>query len=220
MQINGILNIWSYGYKVTCQINGQDVGIDSGGSTSARMMNKEHPMYSKVLAQNPEMAKRLFLLKAGTNTVKFHYEHTRADETDYAQASLSIDGYPIPVFLFHAKPTSSGTFEGSFDLAAQAPKDFRTLVKSDQPGRFAFIMLGDDGGSSIEPTLNGQRQMSTNVPGVIALSALEPKTNTLEVDYKAGPAGMHMAVVGPKDVQYVAKPAGAQGTETLTIDAF
>ena len=221
MPINGVLNVWSYGYKVTCELNGQNVSIDSGGSTSARLMNKEHPMYAQVLKQNAELAKRLFLLKAGANTVKLHYEHTRSDANDYVEASLNIDGYPIPVFVFHAGTTPSGTLEGNFELAAKAPEGFRTLVKTDQPqGRFAFINLGDDGGSSIQPVLNGKKQMSTNVPGVIALGVLQPKSNTLKIDYKAGPAGMHLAVVGPKGVQYVAKPAGAQGTETLTIDAF
>jgi len=220
MEINGALNVWSYGYKVTCEINGQDVGIRSDQSSSARLMNKEHPMYAQVMKENPKMAKNLFVLKSGSNSITVRYEHTRPMDMDYMQASLMINGYSLPVVLFYAKVQKSGTLEGSFDIQAKAPAKFSPLVKVDDPdGLFVFINLGDEGGSSLKPALNGERQMSTNVPGIIALHELKPKTNTLEVEYKAGPAGMHFDVIGPKGVLTIKKPAGAQGTETFILDA-
>ncbi len=124
-EIAGVLNSDSYGYDLTCVINGHDLGIRGGQSESMRQS-----------AENSEAAEawpvkergRYAPLHMGRNTVRITYKRKLPKEPFGLDITYEVLGYPAPIFYAHVEDRDAGTFEGTFDIEAKPPVGFKPLV--------------------------------------------------------------------------------------------
>lgn len=100
-EIDGVLNSDSYGYDVTCVINGHDLGIKGGQSENQR----EYAEGSKSAGGfRSEERGKYALLHIGPNTVTITYKRKLPREPFGLDVSLEVLGYPAPLFYAHLAP--------------------------------------------------------------------------------------------------------------------
>ncbi len=123
-EINAVLSVWGYGYKIKVLVNGEDVGIKGGMSESKRLFDKNNEMAAQA---TPEIRKKNFVLVNGANTIAVEYKKEGSDRNDRAEVTLEVENYPAPVFkLVSKKP--SGKVEKTIMIQGKAPADFKTVT--------------------------------------------------------------------------------------------
>lgn len=202
------------GYEFTCLINGQDADMKPG--RWARRFTQDHPMRQKM--SDLEEAKRVFCLKEGLNDVEIHYRKLKEGDLSIL---FEIAAYPAPLFYAYAKTAPSGTFKGQILIAKTPPDGFKPIYFADQPpGRSGFLYIRSRG-CDVFSTLNGQRLIDMQgLPGPVPLENLHPGANRLELRYSCAGPEIHLAIVGPKAVDYVDRLPKGEQSEIFTVEGY
>jgi len=201
-EIAAVINSDSYGYDLTCSINGHDLGLKGGQSESQREYLEGSSDADDFQANERAAYAPLHI---GRNTVRITYKRKLPKEPFGMEVTFEVLGYPAPLFYAHlaSDDRDAGTLEGAFDLAAKPPAGFKPLVftTSDPATSGLLFVSQDDGGDGmVTPTLNGEMMMQLlgRPHGVIPFSGLHPGANKLKIEYSTKRSPLHLYILGPK----------------------
>ncbi len=202
LEIAAVVNSDSYGYDLTCSINGHDLGLKGGQSESQREFAENSKDAEDFQARERG---RYAPLHIGRNTVKITYKRKLPKEPFGMEITFEVMGYPAPLFYAHLarEDRDVGTFEGAFDIAAKPPAGFKPLVfTTSDPMTSGLLFVNQDAGGDgmVTPTLNGEMmlQLLGRPHGVIPFSGLHPGANKLTIEYSTKRSPLHLFVLGPK----------------------
>ncbi len=200
--LQGKLNSFSYGYDLTCVVNGHDVGIKGGHFESRDQYVENSKDFDEVI---PALRSQYAPLRIGHNTVKITYKRKLPAKPFGLEITYEVKGYPAPLFYANVgvDGKDSGTFEGAFDLAAQPPAGFKPLVLTESdPATSGLLYVSQDAGGDgfLIPTLNRDTLMQVFgvQEAVVPFSGLHSGANTLTIEYSTHRSPMHLYILGPK----------------------
>ena len=110
--LSAVLNSDSYGYDVTCIINGHDVGIVGGKSEGMRQFDET----AREGSTDPNDHSVYSTLHLGRNSVRITYRRRLPREAFDLNITLQVFGYKAPLFYAHVTDGDRGSFEGTFDI--------------------------------------------------------------------------------------------------------
>lgn len=128
-KLQGFVDCFGYGYKVSVAINGTAVKpIVGGGQQATRLFATDHPLR----AEAPAEQSGLFILREGENTILVEFE-----KTDAGPHALEIkfevpDRYAQALFRLHSETRKRGKIARKF------------TIEKTQPAAFVPIEVGDD----------------------------------------------------------------------------
>lgn len=209
--VDATLTSESFGYKLTCVINGQDVGFKGDRQDVIRFVRETR------------------YLRPGRNTVEITY--TKKSEGHLGEGvnvQFTVPGFPAPLFYAHVDNAVSGTLRGVFDITATPAKDFRPLYLSEYPdgvagfvyldqdasatGNFSLIVDGKESGA----TTSYQGRLRYAVP----LPRLHLGANQVAVTYGTHGGPLRVFVVGPRASSAYTPASERQTTRTFTVMGF
>ncbi|MBU0527157.1 hypothetical protein KKE92_01635 [Candidatus Micrarchaeota archaeon] len=212
--IVGTISCWGYGYSVKMLVNGKDIGLSGGKSEGKRIFGTDHPMYDEA---PPEMREKFFVLKNGANEISLEFSKTSANERDYLQISMELEGFPAPVFLLHSRTKASSKIKSSIQIPSEG--EFMPVFVSDAgENKLVFIHV-QSMNCNVTPILNGKEGMSLNgTPGQVVLENVKTGKNELVIQYQTQER-LKIALITPEWVKYLETADGSEKTETFTFNS-
>lgn len=207
--VDATLNSESFGYQLTCVINGHDVGFKGGGQDVIRFVRETR------------------YLHPGRNTVAISY--TKKSEGHLGEGvniQFTVPGFPAPLFYAHVDNAASGRLQGAFDITAAPAKDFKPLYPSDYPdGAAGFIYLDQDASATgdFSLTVDGDNSGATyqgRLRYAVPLPRLHPGANHVAVAYDTHGGPLRLFVVGPKASSAITLASEQKATRTFSIMGF
>lgn len=131
-----IISAYSYGFDLNITINGKDIGIKGGGSTSSRLFDSSSVMS---FISTPDVVAQNFVLHQGINTITIKYKKISKDSSHTLDVKLSSyfnDGQSRQddtnnVLIAQVKNKTEGTIQSTFDLEPTKPTDFKIVTISE-----------------------------------------------------------------------------------------
>lgn len=127
-ELDVVLSVFGYGYKVKVLVNGADAGLQGGKSESKRLFSKGHPMVAKA---SPDIRASHFLLKPGANEIAIEYSKTDPKATDRLEITLEAEGYPQPLLQLVNRGKPSDKLSIKLQIEKAAPAGFKPVVIGD-----------------------------------------------------------------------------------------
>ncbi len=127
-ELDAVLSVMGYGYKVKVLVNGADTGVQGGKSESKRLFNKGHPMMAKA---SPDIRASHFLLKPGANEIAIEYAKTDPKAADRLEITLEAEGYPQPLLRLVNRGKPADKVSVKLQIAKGAPAGFKPVVIGD-----------------------------------------------------------------------------------------
>jgi len=127
-ELEAVLSVMGYGYKVKVLVNGVDTGVRGGKSESTRLFNKSHSMVAKA---SPDIRASHFLLKPGANEIAIEYSKTDPKATDRLEITLEAEGYPQPLLQLVNRGKPSDKLNVKLQIEKAAPVGFKPVAISD-----------------------------------------------------------------------------------------
>ncbi|OGA47574.1 MAG: hypothetical protein A3F74_02080 [Betaproteobacteria bacterium RIFCSPLOWO2_12_FULL_62_58] len=128
-ELEAVLSVMGYGYKVKVLVNGADTGVRGGKSESKRLFNKSHPMVAKA---SPDIRASHFLLKPGANEVAIEYSKTDPKAADRLEITLEAEGYPQPLLRLVNRGKPSDKLSVKLQIEKAAPASFKPVAIGDE----------------------------------------------------------------------------------------
>lgn len=127
-ELEAVLSVFGYGYKVKVLVNGADAGVQGGKSESKRLFNKSHPMVAQA---SPDIRASHFLLNPGMNEIAIEFVKTDPKATDRLEITLEADGYPQPLLQLVNRGKPSDQLGVELRIETAAPAGFKPVVIGD-----------------------------------------------------------------------------------------
>ena len=127
-ELEAVLSVMGYGYKVKVLVNGADTGVQGGKSESKRLFNQGHPMVAKA---SPDIRASHFLLRPGANEIAIEYSKTDPKATDRLEITLQADGYPQPLLQLVNRDKPSDKLTVKLQIEKAAPAGFKPVAIGD-----------------------------------------------------------------------------------------
>lgn len=127
-ELDVVLSVFGYGYKVKVLVNGADTGVQGGKSESKRLFNKSHPMAAKASA---DIRASHFLLNPGANEIAIEYSKTDAKANDRLEITLEAESYPQPLLQLVNRGKPSDKVSIKLQIEKAAPAGFKPVVIGD-----------------------------------------------------------------------------------------